>query len=100
MFRKMRECAKTFIYLDLLLNIAWLLATGIFGSVSLIVLVIRGDYEQAPTILASVICAVATLGFATWVSRDARRVSRELRLERRRVKALRRAQIADAGDNG
>jgi uncharacterized membrane protein YdcZ (DUF606 family) len=74
--------------LDLLFNGAWYIAAVAAGIVLVIVFAIRGDYSGLPAIAENIVVGVIVLGFATWVSRDARDAARRLRQERRRQKEM------------
>ena len=47
--RKFREWARAFVYLDFLFTLAWYLALATFSLIILIIVIIRGEYDQLPT---------------------------------------------------
>ena len=81
--RRIRKWAKTFAYWDLLFSLAWDVLLVTFCLVFLVVVLIRGRYDQVPGLLGTALAGVAFLGFAAWVARDARRASRALRQRRK-----------------
>lgn len=83
MLRKMPEWVKAIVCLDLLFNIAWYVVATVLGMLVLIVVIVRGDTEQILPLLETVVGALAILGFFYWISRDARKVGRELRRQRK-----------------
>jgi len=83
MFRKLRNWARTFIYLDMLFYAVWCVVAATFGTLFLIVAVIQGDWERSLSLLGTAAGSAAILGFFYWVYRDARKASKEMRRQRR-----------------
>ena len=86
MLRKLREWGKTYIYLDLLFNLVWYVVVAISGLLLLIVGIIRGEYDQVPTLLGAIISSAVLLWFVSWIARDARKASKALRRQRKKGK--------------
>jgi hypothetical protein len=86
MLQKMREWIKAFVYLDLMFTVMYCLITAVFGILFLILVVIGGNYDQIFPLLGSMAGALAFLGFFFWISRDARKVGKELRRQRKHPK--------------
>ena len=86
MLRKLREWGKTFICLDLLFTLAWYVVTATSSLLVLIVVLIRGEYDQVPALLGAILGSVAFLWFASWLARDARKASKALRQQRKKRK--------------
>jgi hypothetical protein len=87
MLRKTREWARTFLSLDLLFTVAGYVVAAVFGTLFLIVVILRGDQEQILPLLGTVVGALVILGFFSWISRDARKAGQELRRQRKRSRA-------------
>jgi hypothetical protein len=83
MFRKLRQSAKSFLYLDLLFTAGWYTAVGLLALAGVVVALITDDLDHLPGLLLTLAGIGAVFGFAAWVSRDARRTARELRRQRR-----------------
>ncbi len=98
MMRKIREWAKMFICLDLLFTLAWYVVTATLGLLCLIVVLIRGEYDQVPTLLVTIVGSVAFLGFVSWIARDARKASKALRQQRKKGKPRPDGDMSDVAE--
>ena len=87
MLRIVRDWARIWLLVEIVLDLAWVVLAAGLGCVSVIVVIVRGDAGQAPEVFLGGLLAIAFLGFLTWLSHDVRKAAKELRRKRKRAKA-------------
>ena len=86
MLERMRQWARTLIWIDFLITLAWYAFAAVASVAALFVVVIRGEYDRVPSLVGTVVGAGAFLAFISWIARDARQAARAIRQERRMAK--------------
>ncbi len=84
MLRKIRDWYRVFFRIDMVIELARLCAVVLVGTITVILLLVRGELDEVSPVLARVLGAVAFLGFAAWIYYDATRALGKLREQRRK----------------
>ena len=96
MLERMRQWAKTFIWIDFLFSLAWYALAAVAALAALFLVLIRGEYDRVPSLVGTFLGAAAFLAFVGWIARDARRAARALRQERLKAKPPAEANQTDS----
>jgi uncharacterized membrane protein YbhN (UPF0104 family) len=96
---KFRQWGNYLVCFDLLFTSAWFAVVAVFALIGVVVAVSRSDYDRIPALLITFAAICAIFWFAAWVSRDARRTTRDLR-QRRRARLASPDESPPASDTG
>ena len=95
MLRRIRHWYKVYFSIDFLLELARLCVVVVVGTVSVVLLVVRRDFDHVLPVLARVVGAVVFLGLTVWIYYDAPRALRAIREQRQQQREKQREEQTD-----
>lgn len=88
MFETIRRWYKVIFAVDSVIALARLLGTIVVGTIVVIIMLVRRDYDHMTSPLVEVLLAIGVLSFAAWVYHDVNKSIRTVR-KRRNERAAR-----------
>ena len=84
MLRKIRDWYEVFFCIDMVFELGRRGAVVVAGTLAVLLLMVRGAFDEVVPGLVRILGAVAFLGFAAWIYHDAPKALRTIREDRQK----------------